>query len=911
MMKLTTLTLSLLIACIVVVAQNKNLDSLYTVLKSNPLEDTNRVNTLTRACYYEYTSTPERCKKHAEEAKRIAEKIGYTKGVGLSLRYISLYYWVTGDYEKAGEFAFQMLKVFEGMGDEQGLAKAYTLIGLIHEEWDNFDKSKEYHLKSLQLNLKANRLYDVAYNYNSLGALHKNYGKSSEAFDYYSKSLELREQIKDEDGMSQSYINLGGIAHDNKEYEKEIEYYTMALPIAKKLGNINRLSLISQALGRTYTAKGQFEKADVLLQDALQRAKVLGNKRVQRTTYSSLAELEENRGNFQKALSYSRHEMALQDSLFTEEKTKQMAEMEASYDTEKKEQAIELLGRDNKIKALWQNIFGGGLAIIVVGGFLYYRVQRSNDIKNKKLLEIQESVNKKLTEVDKMKSHFFASVSHEFRTPLTLIKGPIEQLLEHPEKPLTLDKAQMIHRNSNRLLQLVNQLLDLSKLDAGNLRIENREGDMYKFLRTICSSFDSYAQQYNIKYAVQVDGISLLASFDHDKLEKIIYNLLSNAFKFTSSQGNVSFACKYENEKLVISIADNGKGIDPHDLPHIFDRFYQSTDHASYEGTGIGLSLVKELVSLMNGNIEVTSEPGKGTTFTVTLPVAALSSITLDNSAQTPINKIYPEIKAATAPTEPNTVEKDTILIIEDNPDMRSFIREQLINEYHVMEAGNGSDGLTLAIHEIPDLIVSDIMMPEMNGITFCETIKKDERTSHIPVIMLTAREGRESKIEGLETGADDYLIKPFDTYELLVRIKNLISQREQLRKKFSQQIVLQPKNISINSIDNLFLEKVEQTIEKYLSQPEFGVPQLQDALSMSKTQLHRKMKALTDQAPGEFLRNYRLKRAAQLLEQQTGNITEIAFAVGFGSLSYFTRSFKELFGRSPSEHSQLPKESR
>lgn len=911
-MKHIALIFSLSVISAGLVAQNKKLDSLYQVLQSHPREDTTRVMTLTRICYYEYTSAPEKCRKHAEEARHIAEKIGYTKGIGLSLRYISLYYWVTGDYDKAADFAFQMLRVFEGMGDEQGLAKAYTLIGLIQEEWGNFDKSKEYHLKSLALNQKANRLYDMAYNYNSLGTLHENHSKNDEAYAYYLKSLELRKQIKDEDGMSQSYVNLGSIAHDRKEYDREREYYTLALPIVKKLGNINRLSLISQALGRIYTLKGQFENADKLLQDALTMARRLGNKKVQRAIYKSLLTMEEERGDYKKALAYSRQEKAVQDSLFTEEKARQMAEMEASYETGKKELAIELLARDNKIRALWQNIFGGGLVVMLLGGFFYYRVQRSSDKKNRKLLEVQESVNKKLTEVDKMKSHFFASVSHEFRTPLTLIKGPIEQLLEHPEQSLTLDKAKMIHRNSNRLLQLVNQLLDLSKLDAGSLRMENSEGDIYKFLRIVSSSFDSYAQQHSIKYTVQFDGQLLLASFDQDKLEKIAYNLLSNAFKFTPGEGSVVFTCRYAEQKLIMEVSDNGRGIDPQHLPHIFDRFFQATDHhAAYEGTGIGLSLVKELVSLMQGNIDVTSEPGKRTTFTVTLPIVPLESVISENSIlPLPLGKQYPENISDTSLAETNALEKETILIIEDNADMRGFIREQLAHDYRVIEAAQGIEGLAFACREIPDLIISDIMMPEMNGIALCEAIKKDERTSHIPVIMLTAREGRESKIEGLETGADDYLIKPFDSHELSARIKNLITQRQQLRKKYSQQIVLQPKNIIISSIDHLFLEKVESAIEKYLSQAEFGVPQLQDALSMSKTQFHRKMKALTDQAPGEFLRNYRLKRAAQLLEQQGGSVTEIAFAVGFGSLSYFTRSFKELFGESPSTYTSVKRKS-
>lgn len=886
-------------------AQDHKLDSLLTALQSQTQEDTNRVNTLTRICYYEYTSYPEQSKRHAEEAKRIAEKLKYASGIGISLRYISLYYWVKGDYEQAANYAFRMLKVFENSGNESGLAKAYTLLGLIYEEWNDFDKSKEYHFKSLALNRKANRIYDMGYNYNSLGSLYYSAGKNEEAVEFYERSLQLRKQIKDEDGMSQSYVNLGNCAHERGDYSKEMEYYNKALPIVKKWGNINRLSLIAKSMGEIYSKSGQFSKADSLLQDALAMARQVNNKKVLRNTYHSLLLLEQSRHREGKALEYALLESAYKDSLFSEEKTRQLAEAEARYDSEKKEHAIALLTRDNKIKALWGSVLAGGVVILLLTGFFYYRIQRSANKKNKELLAIQESLNNKLKEVDKMKSHFFASISHEFRTPLTLIKGPIEQVIAHPELGLTDDTAKMIHRNSNRLLQLVNQLLDLSKLDSGNLQLENKQGDLFKFLRVIVSSFGSYAQQHAIHYKVTIPENSLFAYFDHDKLEKIIYNLISNAFKFTPDGGTIELSCQEDNSTLLIEVKDTGSGVEPAHLPYIFDRFYQVHDHTKFhEGTGIGLSLVKELVTLMRGTIHVESAPGQGTLFRISLPVTQIQV-----NVETPEATITGETSLREELERHLEFEKETILVIEDNDDMRSYIREHLRHDYHVLEAVNGKDGFSVACREIPDLIISDIMMPEMDGITFCGLAKKDERTSHIPIIMLTAKDGRDYKIEGLETGADEYIIKPFDARELMVRIKNLIDQRQLLRKKFGQQITLQPKNISINSVDGLFLEKVESAIEKGLSDYAFGVPQLQDAMAMSKTQLHRKMKALTDQAPGEFLRNYRLKRAAQLLEQQGGNITEVAFAVGFGSLSYFTRSFKDLFGKSPSEYIQPKKE--
>lgn len=887
-------------------AQNKKLDSLYSVLENHVAEDTNRVNTLIRACYHEYTSNPEKNKRHAEEAKRIAEALNYTKGIGFSLRYISLYHWIKGDYEQAADFAFRMLKVFEDQGDQEGLAKSYTLIGLIHEEWGNFDKAKENHLKSLELHQQANRIYDLAYNYNSLGALHHKFKKMEEAREYFKKSLALRKQINDEDGMSQSYINLAS----SEESGQAVAYYKQAQSIAKKLGNINRLSIISQGLGDIYIKSKQLNKADTILREGLVWAHQLGNKKMVREIYQTLLSLERSRNNYQKALEYSQLENAYLDSIFTEEKTKQVAEVEARYEADKKEQAIQVLERDNKIKQLWQNILIGSLAVIFSAAALYYYVQRLRARRNEELLKGQEVVNQRLKEIDKMRSQFIASISHEFRTPLALIKGPIEECLRHPERQLTIDKAEMINRNSNRLIRLVNQLLDLSKLDAGSLRLETKDGDIFKFLRVICSSFESYAQRNAILYVLRIPEVPLFGCFDHDKLETVVYNLLSNAFKFTSTQGRIEVRVLWERPNLTLEVSDTGKGIHPDHLPHIFDRFYQagSVVNEIHEGTGIGLSLVKEVISLMQGTVIVESELGKGTEFKLNFPLQESNGIVSEISIPNWSRGISQGEKAVLSNNVAENSDRESILVVEDSADMLSFLCDQLGYQYAILRATNGKEGLSLARHEVPDLIVTDIMMPQMNGMEFCEHLKKDSLTSHIPVIMLTAKEGLENKLEGLETGADEYITKPFDERELFVRIKNLIEQRKELRKKFTQQITLQPKNIAVSSVDALFLEKVEVAIEQNLSSSEFGIPQLQDFLAMSKTQLHRKMKALTDHAPGEFLRHYRLKRAAQLLEQDGGNITEIAFAVGFGSLSYFTRSFKELYGLSPSEYAQQNK---
>ncbi len=531
----------------------------------------------------------------------------------------------------------------------------------------------------------------------------------------------------------------------------------------------------------------------------------------------------------------------------------------------------------------------------------------------------------KLKEMDQQKSRFFANISHEFRTPLTLIKGPVDQSLEAPGESISEEDKVMIRNNTNRLLRLVNQLLDLSKIDAHSLELNPVKGDIFEFLRTIGSAFNSHADQRKINYNVQVPEDKLLVSFDQDKLEKIIYNILSNAFKFTPDKGEITLKAflsnqPEENSLLTIEVIDNGVGILPAQQQFIYDRFYQSDNSLTreHEGSGIGLALTRELLNLVNGNIEVESQPGKGSRFIIKLPVKIEPDLSLPSDKTIPDDLRKPSYKPDEILNIPADVkltnenddsETPIVLIVEDNRDMRSFIKKQLVNDYRIIESPNGKEGLETAKREIPDLVITDLMMPQMDGTTLCKKLKTNENTNHIPVIMLTAKAGQDQKIEGLETGADSYLTKPFDRKELQVLVKNLITQRRQLREKYGRAILLEPKLIPVSTLDEQFLQKVMKYLEDNLSDAEFGVPEMQDKLPMSKNQLHRKMKAITNEAPGEFIRNYRLKRAAQILGQKGESVTQVAYSVGFNNLSYFAKCFKELHGIAPSEYYEKSKE--
>jgi signal transduction histidine kinase/ligand-binding sensor domain-containing protein/DNA-binding response OmpR family regulator len=558
-----------------------------------------------------------------------------------------------------------------------------------------------------------------------------------------------------------------------------------------------------------------------------------------------------------------------------------------------------------------------GLGLIGIRRFEINRTELRNELK------MREFEAQKLKEVEKVKTRFFANLSHEFRTPLMLIKGPIEQLKDGIANGNILSYYDMIYRNTEKLHTLIDQLLELTQLEAESIPVKARKENIVPILRGIFFSFRSIADQKNIALDFLSNDSSICAWVDRDKLEKVINNLLSNALKFTSEGGLISLdIVKYdetENNFANIKIADTGIGIPEEKLNQIFDRFYQVDDSSgrNYGGSGIGLSLVKELVDLHKWDIEVQSKSGKGTTFILTIPLndsyladnqkAAEEKIETQNKKQ--------ELTSAISLDETNvnlnsgfliqedTVNKlPTILVVEDSKDVREYIFSLLHNDYEIIHTEDAEAGMIKATELMPDLILSDIMMPGTDGLEFCRQIKTNFQTSHIPIILLTAKVSQENKIEGLETGADDYVTKPFNFKELSTRIKNLIDQRKKLKEKFSKEIKFEPEAVTVNSLDKEFLAKALDIAEKNIYNLDFDVDLLAKEMFLSRSQLHRKMVAVTGQAPGEFIRVFRLKKAAQLILQKKLSVTQIALEVGFNSPSHFTKAFQQYFNCLPSE---------
>lgn len=535
----------------------------------------------------------------------------------------------------------------------------------------------------------------------------------------------------------------------------------------------------------------------------------------------------------------------------------------------------------------------------IVGMIARFQLQRK--------LDKQEA--KRLKELDELKSRLYTNITHEFRTPLTVLLGMAEEAEKWYNRRENLKhyKAiELIKSNGQHLLSLINQMLDLSKLEAGKLALNITVVDIVAYLRYIVSSFESYAQQKTINLAFYTSIEQLDVAIDKNKLQNILSNLIANAIKFTPEEGQLIVRFMLENQHLKIEVSDTGIGIAQDKLPYIFNRFYQvdDTHTRQNEGTGIGLTLVKELVKLMNGTIEVKSTEGKGTTFKLLLP---LIKETRHKEAISQEQAIYtPPILETT--TNPSSITTNTslplLLIVEDNEDVIYYIKSCLESSYNILIARNGQEGIDVAIKEIPDIIISDVMMPVKDGYQLVKTLRKEECTSHIPIILLTAKADVISKLEGLKRGADAYLSKPFNREELKIRLEKLIEIRRRLQTKYSR-IINEPITANTKqelSTEEVFLQKVQQHIYQEMHNTHFGNDQLAQQLHISQSQLYRKLKALTGKSTAIYIRSVRLQKGRQLLENTELSIAEIAYEVGFADPNYFSRTFAKEFGFPPSK---------
>ncbi|MBX3239153.1 MAG: tetratricopeptide repeat protein [Chitinophagaceae bacterium] len=849
----------------------------------------------------------------AERSLAIAREINFKNMLARGHQNFGILNSIKGRHTAAIENFLISEQYYTGLGDDFALAMLLGNLGVTFQEAGNLDKALEYMHKELALSTKIKNEHLQAWSMVNLGSVHSQSGRSDSVLHYYDQSLEIARRINNHDLIITNLDNIGSYYSGQKAYEKATQFLMDAFLLAEQTGYSYQNVYTAGHMAENYLAQGKLDSAMYYAEKKLDIA--VRNELIndQKLAYAILARIYSAQKDYAKAYDALVSHTAINDSIFSTEKSKQIEELRERYESEKKDNLILLLQEQQEAATFRRTAYM--LAGLLIGGvllLLYFR-ERTISRKNLRLLEKEQ-------ELERMKSRFFTNISHEFRTPLTLILGPIDMLNSGPLDPQQKLHVGMLQRNANRLLSLTNQLLDLAKLESGKLRLQATRGDIVSFMNGIIHAFDSLAETKGIRLTTDLQERRLEVYFDTEKIETALINLLSNAFKFTPEGGRIAVGLRTSTQPdnrdcCIITIRDNGSGIPENELEDVFNRFYRAANANSrgYEGTGVGLALTRELIELHKGSVDIVSREGEGTEVTIQLPLGRShlsdSEIFIADNAgeQTWTEGYVPDgftgASIDEAMNHPAGMQSDPILlVIEDNEEVMLYIRTILSGSYRLLEATDGEQGIKMAIEHIPDLVICDIMLPKKDGYEVSATLKEEEKTSHIPVILLTARSTLEDKLRGLMTRADDYLTKPFIPRELLARIRNLIESRKQLREKYNRQLILKPREITVDSIDEAFLGRVMKAIEENLLNESFNMEQLGKEVGMSRSQIHRKLHALTNQSATQFIRSYRLNRAMDLIRQDAGSISEIAYSVGFSSPSYFNRCFIQHFGCTPTE---------
>ena len=858
-----------------------------------------------------------------------------------ALNYIATCFVAEAKYDSAAAYAHQQINVAVASKANSRIAKANKSLALVYYDQGEYYGALKHFLKADSL-MGDEVTIDRGETFQNISQLYHILGNTPLELKYLQNALNVYEQMNDDYGISAVEMSFGSLELSNKNYdqarvhfEKAVKFFetyndlrmranayrylgrahyylnelNKALALYEKAlvllqsaseGDITRLYCYHE-MGEVLVALRRYPEASKALQTALAKTEHTGGLNEKADILKSIAAMYEQQGDFKKAFESQILYQTVADTLNRIKASKQIVEVEARYQNEKKEREIALLAAQHQLtqqekqeqRMLFIFIIAGVVTVAIVFYFL---------------LKTKQKANKKLKELDELKSRFFANISHEFRTPLTLIAGPVEKRLNNASlsdnEKADLD---MINRNSKQLLSLVDQLLDLSKIESGNLHLRLQQGDLHALLKALGSSFRYIAEQKKMDYRVNISEDAGELWFDADVIQKIVTNLLSNAFKYTPEHGVIEIHTKVTSGKLLITIANSGAGISTLEVERIFERFYQADERSG--GIGIGLALVKELVNFLNGSIQVECPQDGLTTFSITIPVTkeafpkakliqthrvnGMSNVIRTENSFVSDNEVYPD----------SAVDLPLLLIVEDHDEVRSFMKAMLAGEYQILEASNGKAGVEMALEHIPDLIISDVMMPDMDGLALCAKLKTHEFTSHIPIILLTAKAGEENILTGFESGADDYITKPFNGALLKVRIQKLIELRRTLHDRYSSEIILKPKQIVVSSTDEQFLNKVQRILDLHLTDSDFTIEKFASEIGMSRMQLHRKLKGLIGLSATNFIRSQRLTMAAELLSKSDANISEIGYLVGFNDPSYFSKCFKETYHCTPTEY--------
>ncbi len=802
--------------------------------------------------------------------------------------------------QEAISYFLESIKYAEKNDYKYGKAIAENGVGNVYLVQKEYLKALEYFKTSLQYGLKEGQKYHQEISYGNIGEAYIYLNEPDSAKYYLNKSLKLARARKNYVGEGICLQCIGQVFLSQNQNKKALEYFKQALKLQRRENDKRYLSTILIFYGKACFRNNLLSEAEKSLVEGIAISKEIHSVDNLINGYAILYKIYYKTKRYQKAFNALLQNKQYTDTLYNAETVQAMNDLEFKYQLKQKNHKIELLDAQKKLvesvrkveRVLFVLI---ALLLIALLFFMYYRYRN------------RKRVAKELQAVNSMKSRFFSNVSHEFRTPLTLIKGPISSIIEKSNNPQIRNELDMVLRNSNRLLMLVDQLLSLSKIDAGHFSILAQEGDLSLHLKGIANSFNYLAQQKNITYSKHI-APSENRWFDVNIMEIIITNLLSNAFKYVHENGTVTFDTKANKKSYEITISNSDCELSNRELNFIFNRFYRADEGTNIEGTGVGLALVKELCLLYGAEIKVRRDTHNFIFFSLVIPTEVehfskeqLALVPIDFSEQTTIQS--EPLQKTDNNENDEKMDMPLLLVVEDNADMREYIYSCFCDKYKVLMAKDGVEGVEMALEQIPDLIISDVMMPRLDGIDLCKQLKADVKTNHIPLLLLTAKVGDESTIKGLEAGADDYITKPFNAKTLSVKIANLIATQKAMRKKVQEKIVDSPIDLELPSKEADFLQRLQQVINENISNLDFDTEELSKEMLMSRTQLYRKLKAVTGFTPALFVRMQRVKRAAEILNNSDVNISDVCFATGFNTISYFSKCFKDIMGVSPREY--------
>jgi len=802
-------------------------------------------------------------------------------------------------------------KIFKQLNSDNTVCQSELVIGdFLFAKGDNVLALQHY--RAVANNMKESGNYILSDAYHKIAMVYKNYKQYDTASIYFQKSIDEMCKICPEISIHNTLIESADVCLKTGQYKLALQLLYRAKNIAIQAQAGLEITLSDEALANYYKTINNTDSALFYYSSALNRANNIGLNGNILDIANSLSEIYYSRCDFKKAADFLSLAKKTNDSITLNNKSDEQAKLEIRLEILKNEEERqrEIMASQNEIKRqkFIRNYTLAGSAVIAVIAFFLFKAYRRKRKDNQLLAEQKEEIQQMaqyVHETDRNKLLFFTNISHEIRTPLTLIKSPLEQLVKATEENGDINKQlKLALNNTEKLQHIVNQILDLRKLDENQLVIRPSTFDIVSSLKELATSFEAFCHQTKCKLIFHSNTTDALIYFDQSKLSYIVGNVMSNAFKYNREEGEVTLKIEITRQVIYISVQDTGIGIAEEDLKKLGTRYYQADTSVFFsEGSGIGLAYVKELVDLMNGKLKIVSKINEGTIVDISLPC---SQIEIQNHEPfsfdiKPNVNIFEKVNEIIADDE-GYAHSNCILVVEDNYDLRIFIKDLFSHTYRVICAKDGQEGKDLAIKHNPGLIISDIMMPGIQGTELCKILKNDIRTSHIPIVLITAKDNRESQVDGYQCGADDYIVKPFDTELLLQKVKNILATRDNVRKHFSFGDENNKDSTVYNDLDRELLKKCSEIIQSNLDNSSFTVELLSEEVGMSRRTLHRKFLALTGQSPSDLIKHIRMSHAAILLREGKLRVNEVAAMVGYEDSKRFSSAFKQFHGVTPSD---------